>query len=346
MKLTGPVAYYKYRFRGRTVRLLADLHNDTTGGCPGNPLDYDDNHNPIGTDSKSMTLLRYVDHMLKKGSNFYLESPFVLVDSVPGKKSSLSDLDYIDKLTAFFADELQRDKTKSRYVSHVHYTDIRDVYETKYINNRRKATSANPFSGKWLAVQLKSKEDFVQGFSLIESILDHSHEILDEFIGEYTGLTYNLPIMGKSWLERLYNMRKVTSVYKGIRTHRVAKQLLKLDTEDRENVIKWCKKRFDDELLISRQRYNQWVKTVKNTKNPEKHPKLVEAPIMILIPLSSVIMDTYTIARLIYQKSESDIIFAGLAHINNYREFFDEHGELVTEIMPNERNMRCIVGIN
>lgn len=334
MKLSGPVAYYKYEFRGRTIRLLADLHNDTTGSCPGDPLDYDDNYQPVGTDTNSMTLLRYIDHMLTKGINFYIESPFVLTDSVPKPKPKLSNLDCIDKLTAFYAECLQRDKTQSKYMpkSHIHYVDIRDVYNTKYVGNIRKSMSANPFSGSWLVRQLKTEEDYELGVRLIRFILDHAEEILEQFIGEYTGLNYDIP--APQWLIRLRNMKLVTSVYKGKRVHRVAKQLLKLNTVDRTAILEWCRRRFTEELSLSYQRYREWTKNLNS-----------EAPIMILVPLSSVIMDTYTLARLIYQDSRSDIMFAGLAHIDNYRSFFDVHGKMLVRIMPEDRNMRCIIGV-
>lgn len=343
MKITGPVKYYKIEFRGRTVKLFADLHNSTEGQCEGDCLSFDENYEKSGSDTDCYTFPRYLDYVFSKNNgiiNFYFESPYVLKDPIEIVKPDIKAFDYIDQITAIFHNSLRRDKSKSEYMpnTHFHYTDIRDVYHTNFdLKGTRKATSANPFSGSWLQPFLTTKESFRQGATLLEFILNRANEIKDMFLSdEFVLPNYNLRgEMSQAWEKRLLNTAFCTSMYNGKKVHRVAKQLFKLNSQDREMVLNWTTRRFRDQLRDSREILSEW----KNSSNQSIH-----TPIMILIPLSSIIMDTYVLARMLYQKSDIDIFFAGLAHIDNYLNFFQKNGGKIIKLSEGtQKNMRCVV---
>lgn len=349
MKVSGPVVYYKLKFRDRIVRLFADLHNSTEGGCDGDCLRYNENYQKVGNKTSCYTLTRYLDYVFSKNQNkspinFYFESAFVVKDPRVVIKPSLEGLDHIDRITAIFADSLLRDKSHSLYFpkAHLHYVDIRDFYHTDYNDKGfRKTKSANPFSGSWLASNLTDERSFYQGATLLRFILDNADEIKDIFLSE----EFRIPQYTSDnkffryWKERLVETSQLTSTFKGKRVHRVAKQLLKLNSKDRDMIIGWCNRRFEEQKKMSYNTLAEWESQIKLKGDKADR----DEPIMVLIPLSSVIMDTYVLARMLYQKSSSDVFFAGLAHIHNYLDFFETHGgELLKSAKGTDNKMRCV----
>lgn len=360
MKLTGAVSYHKVIFRDRTIKLFADLHNSTKGGCQVvNGLDIDNDYQKVGTDKSSYTLPRYMDKLFQEEMNFYFESPFVLRDPTKLVKADLEDLDYIDKLTAIYSQSLLKDKTKSSYMpkAHIHYIDIRDYYNTDFDSDGfRKAKSANPLSGSWIISELSTKDDFHHGYNLIKFILD---EAVDDIVQMCFSKTFSVPVypmltgtVAGKWLDRLHETSKLTSMLDGRRMHRVAKQLYKLSEGDREMILEWARKRLAAQKKISYLLLAEWKEAIEKG-NIEKEElakgtlisELARAPIMMLIPLSSIIMDVYTLARMLYNKSPLDVVFAGLAHIENYLDFFLSHDGEVVKHSEGESNdqMRCLI---
>lgn len=340
MKVTGPVSYSKYSFRGRIIKLFGDLHNSTEDGCECvGCLDYDNQYNKIGNNDKCYSISRYIDKLLThhKNINFYLETPFVTHSSLPINPPGYDNLDSIDRMNIVFARSLTRDKSQSPYMpdAKVHYIDIRDSYVTPYskTNNLRMPQSCNPFSGKWLKNQLLTHQDYINGYHKLKKILDNSDKIFDIFMGSYQMPEIDID---DSWQKCLESTRLITSVYNGNRVHRVRKQLLKLDPTTRSEIIEWAYDRFRRERTAGYHRLETWKMFVdrRDYQNADTS--------MVLIPISGVLMDTYTLARILYQPGDA-VVFTGKAHYDNYRSFFDRYdGKLLKDSEREDGKLRCV----
>jgi hypothetical protein len=352
MKISGPVAYYKYEFKGRHVKLFADLHNSTEGECLSlehQPcLEFDPKGNKIGTNDKCLSLTRFLDKALNEQGliNFYFESAFVLRDSLPINVTT-QGLDYIDQITVLFAKSLMRDKSLSPYKAHVHYVDIRSAYNSDFQpgSQKRQVISCNPFSGSWLVAMLRNGYLMKNAIEDLRFIIDNAWKIFDSVTGErYFEFEETDFIPPRGWIERMGNVSRITSTFNGKRIHRVGKQLMKLSPGDRKNLLEWAREKFEKERQKSIQSLKRLSEENVNSNDWRNDDDLADRCVMVLIPMSSVLMDVYLLGRLIYQKSDKDIIFAGLAHIDNYRDFFDRYGAklLVSRLPTSDRLKRCI----
>lgn len=370
--LSGPVDVSVYEFEGRRVTLLSDRHNSKDGSC-GDCVRFVTESKIFSPSlAKCVDLPVYIHRLLqhKQGTtDFYFESPFVIVDSVlENTRERFEDLDYIDTMTETLKNCLLRDKSFSPYLPHsrVHYVDIRDIYDKPHSNGQRYPSSANPFSGSWINKLFKSavnerisggdtqefKQDLDELVKCIMYIIDNAITIATGFIGniDIWNSVIDMWTGPDVWKNRmLLAMKSVTSVYKNRRMHRVAKQIEKLNCDHKQMVMKWFWVTFNSVLDGSKRMMNDWILAVsKLTSSVEveilsAYRAIKELPTMILIPLSSVIMDMYQLSRFLYHQSDKACFFSGSAHIQNCCSFFEMSGaKLLDRRVGDPSKIRCI----
>jgi hypothetical protein len=355
-RISGPVNTWDVEYLDYHITIYADTHNSLAGNCGSQCFSYDYNSNvsdsrrvsssnvsdsrrvsssnvsdsrrvssnasdsrrvpssnasdrmiPVGTDSTCMDLARFLHTQFQrtnKDIDFYLEYSYVLENSA---KLTDPTHDTIDQLVHVFYPTLQVKKDHEYLPNvHVHYADIRDMYR----GNQRYLVRANPFAERWL-------DEVADYQSYITCILDNAWSIYEMYT-ESTQPNINIhPV----W--NLYFNRAKLLSSKG--EHRVAKQLNKLNAENCRRVKDWSHANFERVLAATTKRRWDW------------HPK---SKTTLLVPLSSVIMDTYLLARLLYQ-GQNAVIVAGQAHTDSYLNFFSRHGAKITKHEASD--MRCII---
>ena len=390
-RISGPVNIRVLVFRDRTFYLFSDRHNSKEGGCEssgGQCADFNKN-NTTNTKNNCITFPYFVHKFLLKGNksggmiDFYLESPFVIIDDVPNIKPDMDGLDYIDTLQVVMRPSLMRSKDKSVYMPHgrVHYTDIRDIYDKGYDpDGLRRSNSANPLSFSWIvkklnrAIESGNISNIIQtidfSISLISFVLDNAKLIFKAYTSEFNPPKCSfIGVESDNYNKRIGRMSSVTSVFNGKRVHRVCKQLLKLNKRDSDMILRWATSRFDNELKHSNERFEEWKTDIlslvdmpsddnnnrsdSNMSDDNTYAKIEQAyekirhiPVMISVALGSVIMDIYVLARAIYHDfSKEVIIFGGSAHIDNYLDFFTKSGcDIISVIEPYDDNKeRCML---
>lgn len=365
--IEGPVSIRVLTYRQRNYYLFSDRHNSKSGGCYEECDDFNKKRR-----GKCITLPLFIHDFLKKSNinkklvDFYLESPFVLKDSEPSIVADTTDLDYIDTFQVVMQQSLMRNKSKSEYMpySHVHYVDIRDVYIDKYEDNGlRRSSSANPLSSSWIVKSINNViydiKDINQlvnvidvSISLLDFILKNAKLIFESFVGDFNPPKCNLNNRGCiNYNKRLELMNRVTSIMNGTKVHRVAKQLLKLNEEDRNSILSWGREKFNSELANSFELLKEWKNKILSLLTIDnwddiilEYEKIKSMPIMITVALGSIIMDIYVLARsMFHDGSDNLIIFGGSAHIDNYLSFFTKNKcNIISVIEPEEGTERCV----
>lgn len=332
MNISGPVGGVVCSYKNRNLILLSDQHDSTEGACglhcrnicEGKISGYEDCY----------TLSYYIHSLLIEGVDLYLESSFVTRDNGVSP-IMFENPDNIDILLREFHNCFLRDKRLNNYLerSWCHYCDIRDVFDGEYTNNgTRDMKGANPFSGSYLVRYLEDNGDVSNVENLISFILKNAKNYFNYFCfgDEYPVPPFRSPVVDE-FLRR--SNRRLESTYNNKKMHRVQKQLEKLDVEDRNKIVMWAMNIFSDELSVSIEIYNRWKVTRERM-----------GPVACLVALSSVLMDIYTISRIIYHNNCRDVVvYAGLAHINNYTSFFSQNGGVIEKkIKSLEGLSRCV----
>lgn len=350
--ISGPVGCIVIKYRNRSYYLFSDKHNSTEGMC---------------TNPESISFIQYVTNKLSDDNpvDFYIESPFVLTDIDSYPTSSTDNFDMIESLQYELWDCMRRDKSTSEFMPNgwIHYCDIRDIYEdTKFANNIRISASANPLSNsmcvkvlnKLLRCNYKLEEEnnviskVNEVIAHTQFILNNSRRILDSFVTEVFDPPY-ASAEGKlsdDFNNRVERMRWMTSEFDGKRVHRVCKQLLKLNEDERCLITSWIDRRFNEEYHNACVRFNRWKCVVnKLIFGGDMYDNIREEPVLITIAIGSLAMDAYTLARSFYHnESDSVIFFTGLAHTGNYVDFFtNSGGMIVDELSPISGKERCLV---
>lgn len=344
--LSGPISFTEYSWRGVIVRLLADEHNSREGNCRANCSTHLDDGSIKRTSSGCVELPLYLHDLLTSDSsvNFMLEYAYCLSDR-PLRPERQSGLDYIDAIAQVMSSSLTREKNGPYLPNLVHYTDIRTARVDDVHGEFTANLGCNPFSGVWIAnyIAREPQVDVETLIAAVGSILDHADVIADIFLSTRGDCAEKLQAIDTSnrllhskWLPVLANVSLVFSEIDGVIMHRVAKQLHKLEASDREIVESWTRRRFSEELENAEQSFSHWAGVLRQGGMPTG-----EESVCITIALSSVMVDCYAIARMIYHLAELNVFFAGDAHIDNYKDFFSAEGE-VTEQKENV-GRRCLI---
>ena len=363
--ISGPVSLYVYKYNGVTYYMFGDHHNNTEGGCdengsvcsryirPGEVVDRND-------DCDTIPVL-ILDKLKQGNTDFYLEFSFVVGNNIPQRSGDLSELDYIDQMSILLDNVLRKDKSQSDLPrsSRVHYTDIRDI-----TMNDGQVISSNPFSGGWAVGLLHQAFESDNPNTLINVwtdvatiykwILNNANSIagicidkqsIDYIISMATnqlnGHLINMNTLN-GWIQRLVNMKYMMSKYRNQTVHRCLKQLLKLDVNTHTSLIDWLEIRFEEELVISKTKYKQWcekwqVIITAYSQDRDMATSLYKHikgdVILIVVALSSIIMDIYAMARSFYNKNKSKSVYyyAGSAHVDNMKKYFEFVGAELLE---------------
>jgi len=317
MKLSGPVEAYICNAFGYEYRFYADIHNDTSGYCDDTCHTYDYNVE-VATCNKLQQIdscnnecydfPRYIVERLSQPIHFYLEYSYVCDDADAQQLEKPHD--YIDRITLAIFDTLQKTK-RHTYAAKVHYVDVRDMF----VDNPRLLLRANPLCGSWC--------NSYDG-NIVEAahrILNFAWQIYDWYM--YSIVPQSVPQICDEWQSYYNNMLTLTSTYNGRKVCRVHKQLLRLT--DPQPIYVYIHNKFDSILQRSLQRI---------------HNATVDDVQMLLVPLSSCIMDAYTLARMCRYHGDT-IVFAGLAHIHTYIDFFANVIGCTIEHQQ-QNDMRCV----
>lgn len=149
--------------------------------------------------------------------------------------------------------------------------------------------------------------------------------------------------------------RAVNEEIKQIQMHKIALQhykLLNTNKETAECNYTFLKGKYND-ILQSMKDDNLIEKTKNMLKGYNSSLPIFEVPclkeladiVLCIIKSSAYFMDMYAISRLLYNKSDDIIIFAGVAHINTYYELLHKHEFKIT-LESNQSNNDRIVYVN
>lgn len=352
-------------FRCMRYHLLSDRHNDTSGGC--GPVCDDMNKKGSG---ECKTVALYLNDVLMDAKrnnrylNVFIESPYVLTDTTDPPRADITESDIIEQLQVHLEKAMRRDKTVSPYMpwGRIHYIDIRDVYpDVRYRDDGiRLSLSANPLSGSWSVRRITRSAN--EGFNDIEDVVsevtDHIQFIISNakrVFKSFITSDFNPPERlvdcesAVDYNNRVERMRQMTCLVNRRRVHRTAKQLLKLNTEDRSMITNWAKSRFKQELTEARKKFEDWKRRIawvvasKDVSLYDSYTK--ELPVLISVVMGSLVMDCYFLARSFYHNQGNMMfVYTGSAHTDNYVEFFQKNGGVVVEVIrPVMGTERCIV---
>jgi hypothetical protein len=171
--------------------------------------------------------------------------------------------------------------------------------------------------------------------NLLDGML--SSENFDSFIKKYSDLsTLFSADISKLYLQKIMNMKKLSVIRDGVRMHKVAAELLRLEKEspsmsflikeliyDKATIyIKEVKELYEEAMSVFNYDYSMYDIYEKSILVLGAIQQIITA----LVPLSALSMDAYLLARMFLQTESTEIIvYAGSAHIGHYVDFFENY---------------------
>lgn len=298
-RIDGPITYMDIEGpNGNRVLLFGDAHTKWIDGCKNCKK------------PTCMTIIEVLDQLLKSKTynvDVYLETPPFRVEKDNGE----SPLSVTERL-------LPARVEKSRYQNRLHWIDIREIrpaYNWLLLHDMHEAKNRCDTS------VTKAIRFFLERHPSMEDWLAY----IDVFIKD----DYPSRHRPKYLKDSLPLTR-----YKRLRVHKIRKQLLKLDEDDRQRLIKFYEQmkqviRDDYQKLFDQLSKEELAS--ENKTGPSKYQKQKTILVIILF-MSSLLMDVYGLARILYYLKYVNVdgrphiaaIFAGDGHIDQYRRFFIE----------------------
>lgn len=193
----------------------------------------------------------------------------------------------------------------------------------------------------------------VQDYKKIIDGIIHS-DGFEKFLEEFHNMSNSFSqTFGKLFIKKFENMRKISVVRDKKIMHRTAGELLRLRKENNyianlieefiynkiEEYVDKVKYQFEDLLLILDDFENMSVEEMQY-----EFIRIMNEFIGDIIPMSTLSMDAYLLARMFLQSESKEIIvYAGSEHIRNYSEFFQSYLGVDSKIaIPSIFDNRCL----
>ena len=310
----------------------------------------------------------------KINTDFYLELGFTkeeerlkYKDEVVGGK--FNDESFMSLIASLMEPCFIREKKSCPYYPyvHAHYADVRNYSSSK------KNILSDPFLlfdileyiGNNIPDDFKSLMQLNDEILIITSIIIYDYEkiikgIIDpdgflEFIERYHNMSnFFSGKFGKMFIEKFENMKNVSVIRDKKVMHRTAGELLRLRNENEyvadlieefiynkaEEFIKEIKTNFEYNLLLLDNFNDMNIDDIKF-----RIFELVYEFIGSIVPMSSLSMDAYLLARMFLQTESSEIItYTGSKHSENYIDFFENYLGVKSKIsVPSSIDNRCII---
>jgi hypothetical protein len=348
--IQGANSFYMFYGNNKHYTLIGDQH-DIKQLCSFN------NVLPINILLKEWLTYNNINGIV---TDFYIEEKFTHSNKRIQKRNQRDKQEASNWLeTVIFEMEpcLVRDKTNCPLLPnvHSHYIDVRYVDEY--------GITLDPFNmdliQRWLENNAYNEDVKHDILLLFDIYMNHYIALLNSIIRPllknifvhlkklYYG-QFKVPALRNIFFNHLHNMEKIAVVRDNVLMHKAAAQLLKLSPTEGNKVRKFIYHKIEEYMMRFKQNYKEKVNTAEFLMQYDQTTK----PLIFLIEgmkgdfehLASLSMDAYTLARILSQPSSSEIIvYAGLSHIEHYKEFFTTFENITFTVNnPPTINNQCL----
>ena len=377
-KISGPTSMYIFTLFGKKYYFFGDIHHSRReNDCGDQCDDFDPNYRYIDyTGSNCMTIGALLhnwfifnnDHNIK--TDFYIETYFTkqtrklnptryhiesrLYAEPFNDDKNLDDKSWMEIFPNLVPECFLPNKQNCQYYPnvHIHYSDVRImdlgykviysdpfiIFDFKDIMENNMLTTIDEI------YNMKDQITLILSFiindykKILQAYINPNGltNVLKLFIREYSqGLNSSI---GEAFINKFRNMGKMHVIRNGIKMHRTAAEILKLQSDPTYGYIANLIIDFTNNLAEEtiEPLANTYLNIIDDLFNDFEQYQDIESGIDslvniidyfadALVPLSVLSMDPYLLARMFFQKSDEIITFAGAAHIQNYITFFTQY---------------------
>ena len=380
---------YIFEIMNKKFVFFGDIHySRSNGGCEERNLfkcdDFDvnfKNQKYYGSECTSIGVLLHNwfiynnDHNIK--TDVYLESGYTIDDNrihplqeiMENLEDVITDDSWLVITEAFMHKCLLHDKTQCPYYPnvHIHYADTRVLYHDKRVfGNPFILFELRDYLNQYLPQTIDDVNNIISQIKHILFFITHNYNTLINVMinpQAYEAILENLYslLSGSGVLTNLYllqikNMAILSVIRNGMKMHRVAGELLRLQKINPtmkkliEIYIDIKKDEFFNEFKYPLENAISKLNVIKSNLYQyeieyiyEKIKNIFRVCIDSLISMSMLSMDAYVLARMFLQTDSQEIVvYAGNAHIRNYMEFFEYFLKIIPVVEPRNDGIRCL----
>lgn len=350
--IQGINSLYYIEYDGKKYYLFGDVHDQTTtcdGLCDYHNYTFDKTFT-YNTNCTTITALLdnwfHYNNKYNIKTNVYLEKTYTKKDNyklnfidtrkLEGDVGTLTTIkpkhmSWMQLTNDVFRKCLTTNKSNCPFYPYVkmHYIDIRAVDDTRispfYIND-----IYHEVIGSKLNPKLEETYKMKKYVTDIISTLVYNYDIIVAGLLDPSGFNAVVNVINGILPYKVDYLYQLSTTRNDVVMYKIAAELQKLDTYMYDKVITYIYGFIDDLMIPVDENYDQDLTAIFDNfgLNVEYNLLCIELFLTkyhnIFTILSAYIMDAYVLARLLTQEGDENIIYAGVAHIDIYKDFFKQ----------------------